>query len=298
MKSTVASAPRAPVSAEGRSRWRRGRRVLRRFIRRRLALIGAVVIVVFITTALGASWLAPYNAQATNWSKIRKPADTHNWLGTDDLGRDILSRVIWGARVSLLAGVLSVLLAVALGVPMGLISGYYRGRLDQVIMRITDALLAFPFLILAIAFAATLGPSLANATCAIGLAAVPGFVRLTRGQVLAVREEDYVQGARAVGASDLRIFWRYILPNSFAPLLVQATVNIAGAVIAESTLSFLGLGVQPPTPSWGSMLNVAQGFLNQAPWMAWWPGLAIFLTVLAFNVVGDGLHDALDPKQY
>ena len=257
-----------------------------------------MVLVVFVTTALCASWLSPYNAQATNWSKIRKPADAHNWLGTDDLGRDILSRVIWGARVSLLAGVLSVLLAVLLGVPMGLISGYYRGRLDQVIMRMTDALLAFPFLILAIAFAAMLGPSLANATCAIGLAAVPGFVRLTRGQVLAVREEDYVQGARAVGASDIRIFWRYILPNSFAPLLVQATVSIAGAIIAESTLSFLGLGVQPPTPSWGSMLNVAQGFLSQAPWMAWWPGLAIFITVLAFNVVGDGLHDALDPKQY
>jgi peptide/nickel transport system permease protein len=165
-------------------------------------------------------------------------------------------------------------------------------------MRVTDALLAFPFLILAIAFATTLGPSLTNATCAIGLAAVPGFVRLTRGQVLAVREEDYVQGARAVGASDLLIFWRYILPNSFAPLLVQATVNIAGAIIAEATLSFLGLGVQPPTPSWGSMLNVAQGFLSQAPWMAWWPGLAIFVTVLAFNVVGDGLHDALDPRDY
>ncbi len=144
----------------------------------------------------------------------------------------------------------------------------------------------------------TLGPSLTNTTCAIGLAAVPGFVRLTRGQALAIREEDYVQGAHAVGASDLCIFWRYILPNSFAPLLVQATVSIAGAIIAESTLSFLGLGVQPPTPSWGSMLNVAQGFLSQAPWMAWWPGLAIFVTVLAFNVVGDGLHDTFDPKEY
>jgi peptide/nickel transport system permease protein len=298
MRSTAARAPIAPALPESLSRWQWGRRLLRRFIRRRLALIGAVIIVVFTATALGAPWLAPYNPQATNWAKIRKPADAHNWLGTDDLGRDELSRVIWGAQVSLLAGVLSVLLAVLAGVPVGLISGYYRGRLDQVIMRITDALLAFPFLILAIALAATLGPSLTNATCAIGLAAVPGFVRLTRGQVLAVREEDYVQGARAVGASDLRIFWRYILPNSFAPLLVQATVSIAGAIIAESTLSFLGLGVQPPTPSWGSMLNVAQGFLSQAPWMAWWPGLAIFVTVLAFNVVGDGLHDALDPKEY
>jgi len=280
------------------SSWQQGRRLIRRFTRRRLALIGAVIIVVFAVTALGAPWLAPYHPQTTNWSKIRKPADAHNWFGTDDLGRDVLSRVIWGAQVSLLTGVLSVLLAVVAGIPVGLISGYYRGRLDQVIMRITDALLAFPFLILAIALAATLGPSLVNATCAIGLAAVPGFVRLTRGQVLAVREEDYVQAARAVGASDLRIFWRYILPYSFAPLMVQATVSIAGAIIAESTLSFLGLGVQPPTPSWGSMLNVAQGFLNQAPWMAWWPGLAIFVTVLAFNVVGDGLHDALDPKDY
>ena len=289
----MASAP-----AERRSLWRRGRHLIRRFSRRRLALLGAVIIVVFATTALGAPWLAPYHVQATNWAKICTPADAHNWLGTDDLGRDVLSRVIWGAQVSLLAAVLSVLLAVVAGVPVGLVSGYYRGHLDQVLMRLTDALLAFPFLILAIALAATFGPSLPNATCAIGLAAVPGFVRLTRGQVLAVREEDYVQGARAVGASDLRIFWRYILPNSFAPLMVQATVSIAGAIIAESTLSFLGLGVQPPTPSWGSMLNVAQGFLNQAPWMAWWPGLAIFVTVLAFNVVGDGLHDALDPKDY
>jgi peptide/nickel transport system permease protein len=296
MSSAAARAPRAPESAESLSRWQRGRRLIRRFTRRRLALIGMVVIVVFTATALAAPWLAPYHPQATNWAKIRKPADAQNWLGTDDLGRDVLSRVIWGARVSLLAGVLSVLLAGLAGVPMGLLAGYYRGRVDQVIMRMTDALLAFPFLILAIALAAMLGPSLTNATCAIGLAAVPGFVRLTRGQVLAVREEDYVQGARAVGASDLRIVWHYILPNSFAPLLVQATVSIAGAIIAESSLSFLGLGVQPPTPSWGSMLNVAQGFLSQAPWMAWWPGLAICVTVLAFNVVGDGLHDALDPK--
>ncbi len=232
MKSTAARAPMVLTPAENLSRWQRGRRLMRRFTRRRLALIGAVIIVVFAVTALGAAWLAPSHPQATNWSKIRQPADAHNWLGTDDLGRDVLSRVIWGAQVSLLAGVLSVLLAVLAGVPLGLISGYYRGRLDQVIMRVTDALLAFPFLILAIALAATLGPSLVNATCAIGLATVPGFVRLTRGQVLAVREEDYVQGARAVGASDLRIFWRYILPNSFAPLLVQATVSIAGAIIA------------------------------------------------------------------
>ncbi|MBI1743210.1 ABC transporter permease [Candidatus Acetothermia bacterium] len=300
MKSALELAPATPrfIEAEIASPWKRARRIVRRFTRRRLAILGAIVIVIFVVAAILAPWLAPYNPQATNWSKIRKPADAQNWLGTDDLGRDLFSRLIWGAQVSLLAGVLSVLIAVVLGVPLGLIAGYYRGHLDQVIMRITDALLAFPFLIIAIALASALGPSLANATLAIGLSAVPGFIRLTRGQVLAVREEEYVQAARAVGASDLRIFWRYILPNSFAPLMVQATVSIAGAIIAESTLSFLGLGVQPPTPSWGSMLNVAQGFLNQAPWMAWWPGLAIFVTVLGFNLMGDGLRDALDPKDY
>src|SRR5262249_28728 len=214
MRSTASQVPRAPAPSESLSRWQRGRRVIPPFNRRRLALTGAVVIVAFAATALGAPWLAPYHPQATNWSKIRKPADAHNWLGTDDLGRDVLSRVIWGAQVSLLAGVLSVLLAMLAGVPLGVLSGSVSVRFGSVSMRMTDGLRAFPFLILAIALAATLSPSLTNATCAIGLAAVPGFVRLTRGQVLAVREEDYVQGARAVGASDLRIFWRYILPNS------------------------------------------------------------------------------------
>jgi len=273
-------------------------RLARRFLRHPPAVFGAFVVSIFVFVAVFAPWVAPYDSEAVNWNKVRKPPDAHNWLGTDDLGRDVLSRVIYGARVSLLAGVLSILVAMALGVPVGLMSGYYRGWLDQVIMRLTDALLAFPFLILAIALAVAWGPSLTNAIFAIGLAAAPGFIRLTRGQVLAVREEDYIQAARALGASDLRIFWKYVLPNSFAPLLVQATVSIAGAIIAESTLSFLGLGVQPPTPSWGSMLNVAQGFLDQAPWMAWWPGLAIFITVLAFNLAGDGLRDALDPKEY
>ena len=298
MRSAVERAPMAAASAELISPWRQARRTVRRLTQRPMAVVGAVVIIIFVTTAVLAPWIAPYNPQATNWSKVRKAADAQNWLGTDDLGRDILSRLAWGAQVSLLAGVLSVMIAVALGVPLGLIAGYYRGGLDQVIMRVTDALLAFPFLILAIAMATMLGPSLANATFAIGLSAVPGFIRLTRGQVLAVREEEFVQAARAVGASDIRIFGRYILPNSFAPLMVQATVSIAGAIIAESTLSYLGLGVQPPTPSWGSMLYVAQSFLNQAPWMAWWPGLAIFVTVLGFNLTGDGLRDALDPKDY
>jgi peptide/nickel transport system permease protein len=218
-------------------------------------------------------------------------------MGTDEIGRDILSRMIWGARASLIAGVISVLLAVALGVPFGLVAGYFGGWLDQIISRATDALLAMPFLILAIALAAFLGPSLTNAMIAIGLSAMPIFVRLTRGQVLSVKTEDYVEGARAVGLNDFAILLRYILPNVFAPVLVQATLTIATAIILEAALSFLGLGQQPPSPSWGSMLNVAKNFLTQAPWMAWWPGAAIFLVVLGFNLLGDGLRDALDPRE-
>jgi ABC-type dipeptide/oligopeptide/nickel transport system permease subunit len=183
-------------------------------------------------------------------------------------------------------------------VPTGLVAGYYRGVFDQLIMRLTDAWLSFPFLILAIGLVTILGPSLANATVAIGLGATPTYVRLTRGLVLATQAEDYVQGARAVGAGDVRLMARHILPNIVSALLVQATVSIPGAIIAEAILSFLGLGVQPPTPSWGTMLNAAQQFLETAPWMAWWPGLAIFSLTLSFNLAGDGLRDWLDPKDY
>jgi peptide/nickel transport system permease protein len=210
----------------------------------------------------------------------------------------MLARVVWGSRVSMQAGVFSILLAIAVGVPLGLVAGYYRGALDQVVMRLTDAWLAFPFLILAIGLVTIMGPSLTNATIAIGLGATPTYIRLTRGLVLATAAEDYVQGARALGARDLRLMARHILPNIFSSLLVQATVAIPIAIIAEAVLSFLGLGVQPPTPSWGTMLNAAQQFLESAPWMAWWPGLAIFVLTLSFNLAGDGLRDLLDPKDY
>jgi peptide/nickel transport system permease protein len=190
-----------------------------------------------------------------------------------------------------------VLIAVSIGVPLGLIAGYFGRWPDAVISRVTEALLACPFLILAIALGAFLGPSLTNAMIAIGLSTVPIFIRLTRGQVLAVRTEDYVEGARAIGLPDRLIILRYILPNVAAPILVQATLAIASAIIAEASLSFLGLGQQPPSPSWGSMLNTAKNFLAQAPFMSIWPGLAIFLTVLAFNLVGDGLRDAFDPRE-
>jgi ABC-type dipeptide/oligopeptide/nickel transport system permease subunit len=196
------------------------------------------------------------------------------------------------------AGVLSILLAIAVGVPAGLVAGFYRGLTDQVIMRLTDAWLSFPFLILAIGLVTILGPSLVNATVAIGMAATPTYIRLTRGLVLSAAQEDYVHSARALGGGDTRMMTRHILPNIFSALLVQATVSIPGAIIAEAILSFLGLGVQPPTPSWGTMLNTAQQFLETAPWMAWWPGLAICSLALSFNLAGDGLRDFLDPKDY
>ena len=284
------------VEAAERSR-RPQNRALRRFWRRPLALFGAFVIIFFVVLATFAPQLAPFDPAATDFLAVRQAPSAEYLLGTDDVGRDVLSRVIFGARASLLAGVISVVIAMLMGVPLGLISGFYGGFVDELIMRFTDALLSFPFLILAVALAAALGPSLQNAMIAIGIASAPTFIRLTRGQVLAVKAEDYVQAARALGTGDGRIIVRHILPNSFTPLLIQATLTIAQAIIAESSLSFLGLGVQPPTPSWGGMLNTAKGFMAQAPWMAVWPGLSIFVTVLAFNLFGDGLRDALEPKE-
>ncbi len=261
------------------------------------ALAGLIIISIFLILAVTAPLLPIADPVATSWSAIRKAPSAAHWLGTDDIGRDILSRMIWGARASLMAGVFSVGIAVAVGVPLGLIAGYFGGWIDIVISRITEAFLAMPFLITAIALAAFLGPSLGNAMIAIGFSAMPLFVRLTRGQVLTVKTEDYVEGARSVGLSHYRIITRYILPNVFSPLLVQASLTIATAIIAEASLSFLGLGQQPPAPSWGSMLNVAKNFLSQAPWMAMWPGAAIFLVVIGFNLLGDGLRDALDPRE-
>ena len=274
-----------------------GRRALRRLVRRRGAMVGLAVVVAFILIALLAPYLAPHDPLATSWSAIRKPPGETSLFGTDELGRDVFSRVIWGARASLLAGLVSVCISLALGVPIGLAAGYLGGWIDALISRITDAMLACPFLILAIAFAAFLGPSLTNAMIAIGISATPIFIRLTRGQVMSVKVEDYVEAARAMGNPRWRIALFHILPNIMPALLVQATLSIAAAIIAEAALSFLGLGQQPPAPSWGSMLNSAQRFLTNAPWMAIWPGAAIFVTVLAFNLFGDGLRDALDPKQ-
>ena len=241
------------------------RRALRRLLKRKGAVVGLIVIVTFILLAVFAALVVPYDPIATSWTLVRKPPSAQHWFGTDDLGRDVLSRVIYGARASLLAGAISVGIALSIGVPFGLLSGYRGGFIDALISRITDAMLACPFLILAIALAAFLGPSLGNAMIAIGISATPVFVRLTRGQVMSVKVEDYVEAARAMGNPRWRIALFHILPNIMPALLVQMTLSIAAAIIAEAALSFLGLGQQPPAPSWGSMLNAAQRFLTNAP---------------------------------
>jgi peptide/nickel transport system permease protein len=250
-----------------------GARAWRRLVKRKGAVLGLIIIALFVAMAVLAPVLAPYDPVQQSWSTIRKPPSQLHWFGTDESGRDLLSRVIFGARASLLAGVVSISIALGLGVPVGLLAGYGGKWTDALISRITDAMIA------------------------IGVTATPIFVRLTRGQVLAVKVEDYVEAARAVGNPPTRIALKHILPNILPALIVQATISVATAIIAEASLSFLGLGQQPPAPSWGSMLNTAQRFLTNAPWMAIWPGLAIFLIVLSFNMVGDGLRDALDPKE-
>ncbi len=287
---TVAAADALHVESPARRAWRRLRR-------RKGAMVGLAIIVIFIVLALLAPWITPHDPLKQSWSLVRKAPSAIHWFGTDEVGRDLFSRVIYGARASLSAGTISVGIALCIGVPLGIIAGYIGGWVDALISRITDAMLATPFLILAIALAAFLGPSLGNAMIAIGITATPIFIRLTRGQVMTVKVEDYIEAARAVGNPKWRIALFHILPNILPPLLVQATLALATAIIAEAALSFLGLGQQPPAPSWGSMLNSAQRFLTNAPWLAIWPGVAIFLAVLSFNLLGDGLRDALDPKE-
>ncbi|MDA0186349.1 MAG: ABC transporter permease [Proteobacteria bacterium] len=287
-----------PVAAPSEVLPRRQSRVWRKFRKNKAALLGGILVAFFVIVALLAPIVPIPGPTETDWGAVRKAPSVAHPFGTDEIGRDVLSRMIWGARASLLAGVVSVGIAVCIGVPLGVLSGYLRGWTDASVSRVTEALLAAPFLILAIALAAFLGPSLTNAMIAIGLSAVPIFIRLARGQTMAVMTEDYVESARAIGLTHIALITRYILPNIVPPILVQGTLTIATAIIAEASLSFLGLGQQPPAPSWGSMLNVAKNFLEQAPWMALYPGAAIFLVVLGFNLLGDGLRDALDPRDH
>ncbi len=269
---------------------------LRRFARARGARIGLVIVVASVLAALLSPLLSPYDPARQDIDALLAAPSAAHLLGTDDLGRDVLSRVLFGARVSLAVGVLAVGISLAVGLPVGLVAGYVGGAVDNVAMRFMDGLLAFPALVLALGITAVLGPSLENAMIAIGIVGVPTFARLVRGGALAVRNLDYVEAARSVGASAPRIVRLHVLPNVVAPVVVQASLAVGLAILTEATLSFLGLGVQPPTPSWGSMVDVGKGYLGVAPWFALAPGASIFLTVLGFNFLGDALRDVLDPR--
>jgi peptide/nickel transport system permease protein len=282
------AAARAPVA--------RRRRAWTRLRRNPLALGGLIVVVIAIACALLAGVIAPFSFDHTDFLATKQPPSIHHWFGTDELGRDQLSRILYGLRVSLLVAVLAVALSLAVGVPLGLFAGFY-GFLDPVVSRLTDTLLSFPFLVLAVGLAAILGPSLTTATIAIGIAGVPGVIRITRGETLRLRGLDFVAAAVADGASDLVVLGRHILPNALSTLIVQATVAAPAAIIGEAVLSFLGLGIQPPTPSLGVMLNAAQPLFRDAPWLGVFPGVAIVVLALAMNLLGDGLRDALDPRE-
>ncbi len=261
-----------------------------------VGLVGLALVVLFLLVTVAAPWLAPYDPVYADFANVLTAPTWSHPFGTDDIGRDILSRVIYGARISLGAGLAPVALALAVGLPLGLLAGYAGGLIDNLLMRAVEVILAFPTLVLALGITAILGPKLSHALLAIGLVFVPNFARLIRGQVLSVREHDYVTAARALGGSDTRVVLQHVLPNCVAPLLVQSSFAISFAILVEAALSFLGLGTQPPTPSWGIMLSQGRGYLEQAPWLGAFPGLAIFVTVLGFNLVGDGLRDALDPR--
>jgi ABC-type dipeptide/oligopeptide/nickel transport system permease subunit len=269
-----------------------------RLKRDKVAIGGGVVVILLILMAIFAPLIADPEAATRQVLEDRlQPASWLHLFGTDELGRDVLSRLIYGARISTGAAILPVLLALIVGIPLGLIAGYFRGFWDEwIITRVVDALQAFPFLILALALAAVMGSGFFNAMIAIGIGFIPGFLRIVRGQVLTVSTEEYIQSAKALGVGDFRILWVHILPNSMAPVLVQTSVAMAAGILAEAGLSFLGVGVAPPTPSWGEMLTTAQTQILTNQWLAVPPGIAIFLAVLGFNLLGDGLRDALDPR--
>ncbi len=272
-------------------------KTFKKFLRTGLGLIGAVIILSLILCALFASQIAPFDPNAQDYNKILLEPGGEHLFGTDDLGRDIFSRVVYGAQISIKAALLSVGIAILIGVPIGLLSGYFGGFWDEwVVMRSVDAMQAFPFLILALAIAAVLGNGFGNAMIAIGIGFAPAFIRITRGQVLQLRNMEYIHAAKSTGVKDMRIIFSHILPNALNPIIIQSTLAMAAGILAEASLSYLGLGVQPPTPSWGSMLNQAQTLMNVAPYATFYPGMAIFLVVLGFNLLGDGLQQTLDPR--
>jgi len=293
--STVATVGRQSLPAAD-GRLQAAGAFLRQLTANRLAFLGLVIILLLALAALLAPWIAPQDPYQQISSEAMQPPSRQHLFGTDNVGRDTLSRVIYGARVSLFVGVTSMILAAGIGVPLGLLAGYFGGWLDTVTMRAMDTLLAFPALLLAIFIVAVLGPSLSNAIFAVGIIYIPAFARLTRANVLSLREKEFVEAARCLGASDGRIMRHSILPNCASSLIVQFTLGVGYAMLIEAGLSFLGLGVQPPTPAWGQMVGLARDFITIAPWLITYPGLAIFIAVLSFNFLGDGLREATDPR--
>jgi peptide/nickel transport system permease protein len=270
--------------------------LLRRALSARFAPLGGVVVLLAVFGALFAPLVSPYDPLRQDLSSLLASPGGAHLLGTDNVGRDILARVIWGTRVSLIAGFVSVAMAVLAGSVLGLVAGYSGGRVDGLVMRLIDAVLAFPPLVLALALGAVLGAGLVGVLIALGVVYTPTFARLMRGQVLTIKTREYVQAAHLLGAPGWRIVLRHILPNAATPIVVQASLSVAFAILAEASLSFLGLGIQPPEPSWGSMINAGRGYLQQAPWIVFGPGAALFITVLGLNFVGDAIRDALDPR--
>lgn len=268
----------------------------RKFCRNRTAMIGVVILLFFTVVAFLAPYISPYDPLEQSFIKSLLPPSKEHFFGTDEFGRDLFSRLLYGARISLQIGFISVTISLVIGVTLGLIAGYYGSWLDMVIMRVMDLMLCFPYILLALVIMAILGPGLYNAMIAIGIVYIPTFARIVRSSVLTIKEEEYIKAVKSLGAGDLRILLKHVLINAMAPIIIQATLSIGRAIINAAGLSFLGLGAQPPTPEWGAILSNGQTFLRDAPWVATFPGIAIALLVLGFNLVGDGLRDAFDPK--
>lgn len=272
------------------------RNTWRRLLRNKMAVVGLVLIVVLTLLAIFAGTVSPYDPYKQSFrERLQSPSAAH-LLGTDELGRDMLSRLIYGARISLSVGLISQVISVVIGIIVGAVAGYFGGRVDNYLMRLTDMMFAFPDLLFAMGIMFALGPGLINLFIALGIVGWAGVARLVRGQVLSIREREYIEAARSIGESDFRIIMRHVLPNCLAPIIVSVTLGIPGAIMAEAGLSFLGLGAQPPLSSWGQMIAFGKAWMRSAPWLSIYPGLAIMITVLAFNLFGDGLRDALDPR--
>jgi len=276
-----------------RSQWAE---IWRRLRKNRMAMFGLVVILIIIFTALFADVVAPYSYRAQNLRRIAETPSKDHLLGTDELGRDILSRIIFGTRVSLQVGFVAVSISVIVGGFLGAMSGYYGGKLDNVIMRMMDILLAIPSILLAIAIVSAFGGGLVNVMIAVGISSIPVYARIVKASVISIKEQEFIEAARAVGAKDLRIIFKHVLPNSMAPIIVQGTIGVANAILSAAGLSFIGLGIQPPTPEWGAMLSGGRMFIRTAPHIATFPGVAIMITIFALNLLGDGMRDALDPR--